>query len=66
MRVEARPKRVGGEEGEMVGVDSFLPSWALKGRRELGWWLQGALWSKQLVFFFLLLLNEFITFIVAQ
>ena len=33
MRVEARLERVGGEERETVGVDSFSTSLALKGRR---------------------------------
>ena len=33
MRVEARLERVGGEERERVGVDSFSTSLALKGRR---------------------------------
>lgn len=36
MRVEARLERVGGEEREMVGVDSFSTSLALKGRRISG------------------------------
>lgn len=35
--MDARLERVGGEERETVGVESFLTSLALKGRRELEW-----------------------------